>query len=433
MMITFSVYLVVGILVILSAWVPLFVGRLPLSLPMIAVAIGVVLSLFTPVSDYYGEHAPLALHLTEFALLVSIFGAGLKLDRRFSLRGWDSTWRLLGLAMPLSIGIAAGVGSLLLGLPVGPAVLLGAILAPTDPVLASGFGAGPPGHGEEGETKFALSSEAGLNDGLAFPFVLLGLALAGAGTKAGFLHWLLVDLVWNVAGAVAVGVGLGWLLSSINRLLREPMRLSSSNSGLVAVGLAFLAYGLASAIGANGFVAVFCEAVAIRNFTRRHEYSQRLNHVAEQFERLSMVGVLVMLGVSLVRGQLHAVGPAEIGYAVIILLLVRPVAVLFGFLGSAKDRWVRAALGFFGIRGIASLYYIIYVSPQLASGPSRQLTAVVSLVVLISVVLYGASAGEAGRFLIRDIERPGAKGVERQAEEEESAHARVETHEAEPS
>ncbi len=426
----FSVYLVIGILVILSAWLPLFVGRLPVSLPMLAVGIGVLLAMLTGINDPYGNHTTFALHLAEFALLVSVFGAGLKIDRPFSLRGWTSTWRLLGLVMPLSILGCAVAGHWLLGLALGQAVLLGAMLAPTDPVLASGFGAGPPGQGDEGESKFTLTSEAGLNDGLAFPFVTLGLAWMGGSAAHGLLHWALIDLLWDVAGGVLIGVALGGLLVAVNAVLPQHMRLSASNSGLVAVGLAFLAYSLTIAAHANGFVAVFCEAVALRNFSSRYEYSQRLNHAAEQFERLSMVGVLVFLGIAIFKGQFAHIGIAEIVFMVAVLLVVRPVAVLIGCIGSGKDRWARAALGYFGIRGIASLYYITYVAPRLSAGTAQHLTGVVSLVILASVVLYGTTAGVASHFLIRDVPQPGEESAEEAAQDEDRAAARSETERA---
>ena len=180
------------------------------------------------------------------------------------------------------------------------------------------------------------------------------------------------------------------------------MRLSASNSGTVAVGLAFIAYGIAIALDCNGFVAVFCEAAGLRNFTTRYEYSERLNHSAEQFERLAMVGVLVLMGVSITKGQFNGIGWPEVGFAALVLLAVRPVAVLLGCIGSGKNRWTRAALAYFGIRGIASLYYITFVGDRLASGEAARMTAVITLVILCSVVLYGATSGVAASFLIRD-------------------------------
>ena len=121
-------------------------------------------------------------------------GAGLKIDRRVGWRSWGLTWRLLAIAMPLTILLLSLLSHWLLGLGAAAAILLAASLAPTDPVLASDVQVGPPKSGEEDETRFALTSEAGLNDGLAFPFVMCALALAETGRSGEpwFLQWLSV-------------------------------------------------------------------------------------------------------------------------------------------------------------------------------------------------------------------------------------------------
>jgi NhaP-type Na+/H+ or K+/H+ antiporter len=260
--------------------------------------------------------------------------------------------------------------------------------------LASDYSSGPPGVGEEGETKFALTSEAGLNDGLAYPFIALGLMLAGSGAASmpDLARWALVDVFWNVAGAVIVGVALGYMMVRVNALLPSRRRLSASKSGMVAVGLAFLAYALAGYAHANGFIAVFCEAVAIRNLTSGLDYSRQLDHTAGQFERVAMGLVLALLGVSLVRGLLAHIEWGDVAFGAVALLVVRPIAVGIGFIGSRDDRWTRAALSYFGLRGIASLYYAAVVSPQLDGAVGRQLTTVIGLVIVASVVFYGMTA-----------------------------------------
>lgn len=151
------------------------------------------------------------------------------------------------------------------------------------------------------------TAEAGLNDGFAFPFVYLGLLLAGSPSlkSDALLHWLLVHFIWNLAGGAALGIGIGAALVRFNQRLPQGWRLPDSNSGLVAVGLAFVAYGCAALIAANGFVAVFCEAVAIRNFARSYDYSRRLSHAAEQLERVAMMVLLTFLGMSIGAGLLH--------------------------------------------------------------------------------------------------------------------------------
>lgn len=388
-----AIYLILGIFVIFAAWIPLFLGHLPVSLPMIAVGGGLLLGLIVPSGDPFGRPGALMRTLAEFALLVAVLGAGLKIDRRFSFGGWMSTWRLLWLVMPLSIATIAVAGRLILDLPWGIAIVLAAALAPTDPVLASDYSSGPPGKGEEGETKFALTSEAGLNDGMAYPFIVLGLIVAGATSgDGGLARWLAVDFAWNIAAGAGVGVALGFALAKINRLLPPRWRLSASNSGLVSVGLAFLAYGVAGEVGANGFVAVFCEAVAIRNFTQGFDYSRRLDHAAGQFERIAMVLVLALLGVSSMRGLFEAIAWPDLVFAAVALLVARPIPVYLGFLGSREDRWTRAALGYFGIRGIGSLYYAADAAPHLSAPEAARMEAVVGLVIVASVIFYGTTA-----------------------------------------
>ena len=131
------------------------------------------------------KDATLIERLAEFAVIVALFGAGLKLERAFDRRTWGSVARLLGVVMPLTIAAVALFGSAVMGLSLGAAIILGAALAPTDPVLAGDVGVGPPGDEDEREPNFALTAEAGLNDGLAFPFVFLGAFVAAEGDRTG--------------------------------------------------------------------------------------------------------------------------------------------------------------------------------------------------------------------------------------------------------
>jgi NhaP-type Na+/H+ or K+/H+ antiporter len=156
------------------------------------------------------------------------------------------TWRMLAFAMPLSILGIALVGGWLLGLGVAAALLLGAALAPTDPVLAADVQVGPPRSGEEDEVRFTLTAEAGLNDGLAFPFVNLAVAFVAHGELAGpwLAHWAVEDVLWKLAA----GGGVGWVVGRVLGWLtfRMPNRagLSRTGEGFVALGITFLAYGL---------------------------------------------------------------------------------------------------------------------------------------------------------------------------------------------
>ena len=185
-----------GAVVLLTAWLPTLLKSVPFSLPMACISLGAVLSLLPAVnianlnpleSRVYTER------ITEFVLIISLMGAGLKLDRPVGWQRWAVTWRLLGISMPLTIAAIAALGWGLLGLGLASAILLGAALAPTDPVLASDIQVGPPNTEEEDEVRFALTSEAGLNDGLSFPFVNLAIAIAVYQGTAEFLVSKLVS------------------------------------------------------------------------------------------------------------------------------------------------------------------------------------------------------------------------------------------------
>lgn len=396
-----------GAAILIVAWLPLWLERVPLTLPMLAVGAGYLAFVFTPDVAAPQAHPRVAMLLLEVVLIVAVMGAGLSIDRRLSWRGWTSAWRLLLLVMPLSIAALAALGWGLLGLAPGVAVLLGAILAPTDPVLASSVQVGPPGIGEEDETRFALTSEAGLNDGLALPFLALGTLMVAHRSQPGswIARWVGIDLVWGIAVALAIGFASGWLLVKGNNLLPERLHLSKSNEGVASIGLAFLVYAAATAAHGYGFVAVFAAAIALRKFGSALEYAQQLTASARRMERLLAFLVFGLFGGAIASGVLAGVGWREVLFALLALLVVRPLATLSGFLGSTHPAPVRLALGYFGIRGIGSLYY---VSRVIGSNPQRDplgLWPVTALVVLFSIVLYGISAKPALRLLDRCMER----------------------------
>ena len=391
-----------GILILLVAWLPMLLSRLPLSLPMFCVAFGAAVFGFVvddvPSPLRYPETTE---RLTELVVIVALTGAGLKLDRPFGLRAWAMTWRLLGVAMPLTIAGIALVGGWLLGLSVASALLLGAALAPTDPVLASDVQVGPPKSGEEDEVRFTLTAEAGLNDGLAFPFVNLAIALAAhAATGEPWLSgWVLEDVLWKLAAGVAVGwiVGraLGWLMFH----LPKRARLAKTGDGFVALGVTFLAYGVTELAHGYGFLAVFVAALAIRAAERDHSYHEQLHDFAEQTERLLMMVLLVLFGGALAGGLLAPLTWEGAAAALLFVFVVRPAAGLVSLAGSPHPLRERAALAFFGIRGLGSFYYLAYALNEARFGEAEALWAVLGFTVLLSIVLHGTTVTPAMNHL----------------------------------
>ncbi len=396
-----------GTLVVLVAWLPILVSRLPLSIAILFVAIGAAIGLALPYwpmpLSYPGETETLA----EFVVIVALMGAGLKIDRPVSLAGWRVTWRLLGFAMPLTIGIITLIG-LAIGLPWPSAILLAALLAPTDPVLAADIQVGPPGSGEEDEARFALTSEAGLNDGLAFPFVNLAIAAAAIGSTASpaawnvpmLAEWLAVDVLWKIAGGTVIGWLIGRAAGWASFNLPHPARLSRTGDGFLALGLTFISFGAAEWLTTYGFIAVFVTALAFRASERDASFHEDLHDFAEQIERITMMIVLVLFGGALVNGLLAPLTWIDALAGLAVLLLVRPLCGWLALSGGRLPRAETAVIAFFGIRGIGSFYYLAHGLNEAPDLPmSERLWAITAFIVVVSIVLHGASARPVLRHL----------------------------------
>jgi NhaP-type Na+/H+ or K+/H+ antiporter len=259
-----------GVVVLLTAWVPMLFKELPLSLPIFSVALGAVVFAipgFPGVAPHPQDYLKITERLTELIVIVSLTGAGLKLDKPMAWKSYRLTWRLLGVAMPLTIIAIAFLGASLLGLGLASAILLGAALAPTDPVLASDVQVGPPGEGVEDDVRSTLTAEAGFNDGLAFPFVNLAIAIAIASQSGApwFGSWLTVDIVWKLGVGMAAGWLIGRSLAWFTFRLPNRTQLSRSADGFVALGMTAICYGVTEMVHGYGFLAVFVAALAFRS------------------------------------------------------------------------------------------------------------------------------------------------------------------------
>jgi sodium/hydrogen antiporter len=405
-------YALLGVGALLAGVLPRLLERRPLSMPIIFLAVGMlVFALPTglPGPDPLA-HPSLTTHLTEVGVIVALMGAGLKIDRPLGWRRWSSTWRLLAIAMPLTIAAVAVLGWWWAGLVPATALLLGAALAPTDPVLAADVQVGEPTDDEdsEDEVRFALTSEAGLNDGLAFPFVYAAIAMAvyGAAPSGWLARWFTVDVLYKGVAGVAGGLLIGWLLGKLFfRAPSEKLRLARHSEGFLALAATFLAYGLVELIGGYGFIAVFVAARAIRSAERSHDYHQVLHDFAEQVERLLTVLLLLLFGGAVVDGLL---GDLTWQAAVVGLALVFVIRPLVGWLslrgapGRPAEHWVIAA---FGIRGIGSFFYLAYATSHADFPGADLIWATVGLVVIVSVVAHGVAATPVMQLLDREGER----------------------------
>jgi NhaP-type Na+/H+ or K+/H+ antiporter len=389
------VLLVLGLAALGVVGLPHILRKLPLSYPIVLVVGGALvfsLPVGLPIPDPI-EYSTLTEILTEIGVITALMGAGLAINRVPGWRTWSTTVRLLAITMPLTIAAIAGLGWWVLGMTPGAAILLGAVLAPTDPVLASDVQVpGPHADGDDDEVRFALTSEAGLNDGLAFPFTNLAvlIALHGASPSGWLSEFLLIEVGYKIGvgvlGGLLVGRLLAWLIFS------RSSPLPRVRDGMAALAATLIAYAGTELIGGYGFLAVFVGAVVIRNQERKHSYLEVMHQFSDQIERLLSAIILVLFGGALVSGVLTYLDWRGVLVAVAVVLVVRPAAGLAGLARTPIPDPERGAIAFFGIRGVGSFYYLAYASNQVEFIQVEQVWAVTALVVAISIVIHGAAA-----------------------------------------
>ncbi len=438
---TFTLFcIVIGLLLIVMTMGGSFVARLPLSAAMLYLAVGwgigpagLALVDLQPLRD-----AHLLERLTEIAVLISLFTAGLKLELPFTDRRWRIPLQLASVSMLVTIGAVTAVGYWLLELPLGAAVLLGAILAPTDPVLASDVQVDEPS--DRDRLRFGLTGEGGLNDGAAFPFVMLGLGLLSLHELGdGGWRWWAVDVLWAIAGGLAIGWLLGLGVGRAIIFLRTHHREALGADEFIALGLIALAYGVALACHSYGFLAVFAAGLALRRIDEKPahvaapgaavsppiEQAAKAEAAALTVEALDpgpnpqgahpatspeQAPVVMMLAVERFNAQLErfaevfivlAIGalmasvewqPALLWFVPLLFLVVRPLAVAIGLPGTEVKGKQRALMGWFGIRGIGSVYYLMYAISHGVDGPLAQTLSGLTIgVVVASIVAHGVS------------------------------------------
>ncbi|MGH3368991.1 MAG: cation:proton antiporter [Nocardioidaceae bacterium] len=427
---TDAVYLLAGGSLLLAVVLPTALSRAAVSAPIVLLVVGALIGLLPLPEDVAFSpvvHRAFTEHLTEFTVLIALMGVGLALDRPLNLRQlaswrkWSAAWRLLGFEMPLPIAGVAVLGWWVAGLAPAAALLIGAVLAPTDPVLASDVQVEGPTPADDGtpdeidesdEVRFALTSEAGLNDGLAFPFVYAAILLAATGPVTDWgLRWLGWELVGKVVVGSVLGVVVGWGLARIAfRAPARSLRLAETGEPLLALAAVLLSYGVAEVAGGYGFLAVFACAMTLRSAERGHEYHAHMHDIVERLERLLTLVVLLLLGVAMTNGLLVNLTWQAVLVGVLLVFLVRPVAGLaaLGTRGATcriGDHVLtspeRLVTSFFGVRGVGSLFYLAYATGRADFGDVDLLWSTVAFTIALSVLVHGVTATPAMRWLER--------------------------------
>ncbi|MCR5889274.1 cation:proton antiporter [Hymenobacter sp. J193] len=411
---------VLGVAILAVAWLPSLLKKYPLSYPVLFVGLGALvyaLPLGLPSPDPV-THSAFATHLTELCVIVALTGTGLKIDRKFSRVRWRAPLKLVLILMVVSIAGFWVVAWRLAGLGLASAVLLAATLAPTDPVLAGDVQVGKPGEGREDNVRFALTGEAGLNDGLAFPFVYLALALLPAAVPIAerLTDWVLMDVLYRVAAGIAGGWLAGKAMSFLIFDLPHRIRINPEAYGFVALAVTLTAYGVTELVHGYGFLAVFIAAVTLRTHERSHEYHTEMHEFTDQLERLLIVVILILFGGALVRGLLEPLTWRGVGLGLFLLFLLRPMGGMLTLWRSRLNWREQLVISFFGIRGIGSFFYLAYAINKQAFPDARELWAITGFTVLASIILHGVLATPVMNWLDRYHGRPTTQELDEQAQ-----------------
>ena len=415
-------FLLAGTTLVVMALAGSVLRRLPITLSIVYLFIGAVagpngagIIELSPIDD-----EGLLELLTELAVIVSLFTAGLKLRQPLHAGRWKGPLRLALGSMTVTVALIAVVGAAWLGLPIGAAVLLGAVLAPTDPVLASDVQVTGPTDRED--LRVTLTGEAGLNDGSAFPFVMLGLGLLGLHElgPAG-LRWLGLDVAWAVLGGLFIGWVSGAIVTRLVLYLRRTHREALGLDAFLGLGVIALSYGLALTLHTYGFLAVFAAGLAVRQIERAATGEEPADpHVLdnavlvpdpaeaatdprrgpaylasvllgfnEQLERIGEIALVVLVGAMLATIRISL---ESVLFAVLLFLVIRPIAVMVGLLGAGTPRIQLGYVAWFGIRGIGSLYYLMFaLAHGLPDTVGATLAEIVLVTVALSIVVHGVS------------------------------------------
>jgi NhaP-type Na+/H+ or K+/H+ antiporter len=413
-------FVIIGVLLVVMAVGRTLLRPLPISTPLLYLLVGILFGeagFELLVLDPFDE-AVLLERVTEIAVIVSLFTAGLKLRVPLGDPVWRLPVSLAFLSMIVTVGLITVAGYYGIGLSLGAAVLFGAVLAPTDPVLASDVQVTEPG--DRDRLRFALTGEAGLNDGTAFPFLMLGLGLMGHHALGNtWSRWWLVDVAWAIPGGLLIGFGMGTAVGMLVLYLRRTYPDVVGGEDFLAMGLIALSYGVALLANTYGFLAVFAAGLAMRRIEAHavghdtspdevleevedDEFEERaaadeavapahmtrsLLHFNEQLERVGEVGVMLLVGAMISTRYLPVVA---LWFVPLLFLVIRPIAAWIGVLGTETNRTQRIFISWFGVRGVGSIYYLMFaVVHGLEEELAREMIGLTLTVIASSVVIHG--------------------------------------------
>lgn len=387
---------ILGVAALGMAYMPVVTKRIKISYAVIYVVFGFVLYLLIPAlppSDPRLEES-FTLRLTELVVIVSLMGTGLKIDEPFSFRRWAVPFRLVSITMLASIALATLLGYYWLGFDLPTALLLGAALAPTDPVLASDVQVGPPLEKIQSNVRFSLTAEGGLNDGMAFPFTWLAIVLAinQSSGEEEIMGWFLADFMYKIVVGVFSGVIFGKVLAYLLFKVPGKYEVSAPQDGFIALSATLAVYGATELLYGYGFIAVFVSAVTLRNSEMEHELHLKLHAFTDQIERLLVAVVLILLGGSVAYGILSYLTFEYALFGIVMILIIRPLCASLSLFKTGFSRRQKALISFFGIKGVGSLFYLSFGVEEASFSNTEEMWSIVSFIVLCSILIHGVTA-----------------------------------------
>lgn len=385
--------LIIGLLLLAVTLGSGWIKRLPFSFALIYLVVGVLLGSHGLNLVEVKPDAQFLEKLTEFVVIVSVFGCGLKINRPLKFWAWQSTIRLIGLLMPISILALSAVAHYVLNMDWSTAILLGAILAPTDPVLASEV---QLAHVEDqDELRFALTSEGGLNDSLAFPFVYFGLhGIKDSNWDNWLKSWVGIDLLWAIASGIVMGIIVAKVIIWLDHFLQKRRQADELMEDFVALSLILLTYSLTELVNGYGFLAVFVAGLVVQR-SYFHQQDKRMAQLefTEQIEKLLEVTAIVILGTVLLIDPMLKYAGQSLLVAGLLFLVIRPFGVWLSMLGANIPKNTRSLMGWFGIKGLGSMYYLTYALGEgLKGDTAEQIAWITYTVIVLSVIIHGISA-----------------------------------------
>ncbi|OYD91842.1 sodium:proton exchanger [Nostoc sp. 'Peltigera membranacea cyanobiont' 210A] len=395
---------VIGLLLLMVTLGSGWISRLPLSFAIIYLVVGIFLGPYgfgliqLRRDDVFNTE--LLEKITELVVIISVFSCGLRIVRPLKLGVWDITVRLIVFLMPISIFALAVVGKLFLGMNWAEAILLGAILAPTDPVLASEVQL--TSIDDQDELRFGLTSEGGLNDALAFPFVYFGIhALEDDNWGNWFQQWVTVDLIWAIASGIVMGIVVAKSIVWIEQKIQKRRPADELMEDFIAISTILITYSLTEMVNGYGFLAVFVAGLVVqRSYKNSEKPIQQLEFV-EQVEKLLEVGTILLLGSILLLKPMLNYAMQSLLVIILLFLIIRPLGVWISTIGKRPldsrrrnfhpgTRWL---FGWFGIRGVGSLYYLAYAFGHGLKGEAgEQIAWITYTTIVASVIVHGISA-----------------------------------------